>query len=1136
MSGPIGQPLDHYLADSFDVIAKVHDNLAAIRAVADHLTPVEDLLDFQEQIVAVHGQLALLVQASTHIVQATPAGLALLKAIDASTQRMLLELGSAALRDEEYFATAATVAQIRTELDTLIAVVDGIVAELPEDIATHGVRLAAAETTIADHETRLDALEPQLGTIGDDLSAQVSALQALTQRIAATEDGIVASNESITALTSRVTNAETGQEATNSAVQALQTLTQTHGSQIEASNQALTSLELEVDDALAQVNTQASNIQALDTRIFSSEAEQIAQAAQLGQLGIRMADAETGLVNAAEATTALTTRVEQTENSLVIASEDITRLESSITSVGNLLPNSGYEADTFGWEIFNRGSGWGAIPLERDLDAATAVPTGCHTLSVQHASQPAGALGIKSPNVAVERSKTYMLSGYTAALGCTSRLEYRVLDAAGQFVEMGLVGETTTGPSTDLQAWDRVFKEILVPADGRMIQLQWWVDQVAVDPSTPKAWLLRPMLEEMTVGQISPSPWTDSPAGITTQLASAVQSLTTQITELEGEITAVASASTELATRVGTVETALVSEMITSSNNNAALVATTNQLSAQMDDVETGLAAQGAALSTLQTDLSTVQGTVTSHSSSLTSLQSQVDAMDQSTGGSAAAIAALDTRVTQNEADIDSHSSAITSLQNSVTSANKIFAQPTPPATAGRINGDLWFDTDNGNKPYVLTDGSWVPRQDLNKNTVFVGPTQPTATAENDLWIETDAGNKMWRWNGTTWVDMTDTRITAAASAITALESRATSIEGVNTSQGSAITTLQNSVNNPTTGLAATASAVNSLTTRVTDAEGDITATANSVSTLTTTVNGHTSTISQHATSINGLKAGWGVTLDVNGYVSGLYSVNNGTKADFTILATNFKIVTPGKTPRTLFEVNANGNTAFANDIYFGNGRIVLDTGTYMKVQGIGFGVGNEFIEWFGPKMAITACARSNAISYATVNGDAYYGGSLTAGLLRNAVSSSSTTMIGNQIINGPFNTNGNTKSVVISYTRTWRRTYNAYSSAGYQAGSGSNTATIQVYRKIGSAAETLWHTFTTGGNTDIINEPDGPDGATLNWSGSVTLSDADPSVEDRTYRAIIVAATTQTVTRSDGNGDSSQTTTARLSIISTEE
>ena len=93
--------------------------------------------------------------------------------------------------------------------------------------------------------------------------------------------------------------------------------------------------------------------------------------------------------------------------------------------------------------------------------------------------------------------------------------------------------------------------------------------------------------------------------------------------------------------------------------------------------------------------------------------------------------------------------------------------------------GDLWFDTDDGNKLYRHNGTTFVVAQDTaigtainaaadaqatadGKITTYFQATAPTPDAIGDLWIETDAQNRLWRWNGSTWQLSTDTRVTAA--------------------------------------------------------------------------------------------------------------------------------------------------------------------------------------------------------------------------------------------------------------------------------------------------------------------------------------------------------------------------------------
>jgi len=103
------------------------------------------------------------------------------------------------------------------------------------------------------------------------------------------------------------------------------------------------------------------------------------------------------------------------------------------------------------------------------------------------------------------------------------------------------------------------------------------------------------------------------------------------------------------------------------------------------------------------------------------------------------------------------------------------FFQASAPTATGV--GDIWFDTDDGNKMYRWGGSSWVAAQDTlittaisdasdaqatadGKVNTFFQDSAPTPEAIGDLWFETDANNAVWRWNGSSWVLAADTRVT----------------------------------------------------------------------------------------------------------------------------------------------------------------------------------------------------------------------------------------------------------------------------------------------------------------------------------------------------------------------------------------
>jgi hypothetical protein len=96
----------------------------------------------------------------------------------------------------------------------------------------------------------------------------------------------------------------------------------------------------------------------------------------------------------------------------------------------------------------------------------------------------------------------------------------------------------------------------------------------------------------------------------------------------------------------------------------------------------------------------------------------------------------------------------------------KAYYQATAP-TSGMTEGDIWFDTDDGNKQYYYNGTAWVSVQDTaiaaaqssataaqttadGKNKIYRQTTMPTTGpfSEGDLWFDTDDDNRFYRYTG----------------------------------------------------------------------------------------------------------------------------------------------------------------------------------------------------------------------------------------------------------------------------------------------------------------------------------------------------------------------------------------------------
>jgi hypothetical protein len=105
---------------------------------------------------------------------------------------------------------------------------------------------------------------------------------------------------------------------------------------------------------------------------------------------------------------------------------------------------------------------------------------------------------------------------------------------------------------------------------------------------------------------------------------------------------------------------------------------------------------------------------------------------------------------------------------------NSTYYQDDAPAGTDHQVGDMWVDTNDDNKLYTWDGTAWVLTQDSasaqatadGKAKTYVQDDEPTGGAYNigDLWIDTNDGNKLYRYNGTSWVSAQDAAISTAQS------------------------------------------------------------------------------------------------------------------------------------------------------------------------------------------------------------------------------------------------------------------------------------------------------------------------------------------------------------------------------------
>ena len=288
--------------------------------------------------------------------------------------------------------------------------------------------------------------------------------------------------------------------------------------------------------------------------------------------------------------------------------------------------------------------------------------------------------------------------------------------------------------------------------------------------------------------------------------------ITTVASSVTTEATARADADTALASSVDTVAASVVTESTNRANADTAL---STDITTVASSVTTEQTARANADTALASDITTLTSTVTTNNNTLAAaISSEASTRASADSAAASSISAVSAslateataRADADTAEANARSAADNTIAASVTTeatarvsadnalaANvataiqnagaaqaaadgKIdsFYQDSAPSTASE--GDLWFDTDDGNKIYTRRSNSWVVTQDSaiaqaisdasdaqdtadGKIATFYQDNAPTAEGAGDMWVDTNDSNKLYRWSGSTWVSVQDSNI-----------------------------------------------------------------------------------------------------------------------------------------------------------------------------------------------------------------------------------------------------------------------------------------------------------------------------------------------------------------------------------------
>nr|WP_275659549.1 phage tail protein [Shewanella insulae] len=173
----------------------------------------------------------------------------------------------------------------------------------------------------------------------------------------------------------------------------------------------------------------------------------------------------------------------------------------------------------------------------------------------------------------------------------------------------------------------------------------------------------------------------------------------------------------------------------------------------------------------------------------------------------------------------------------------------------------------------------------------------------------------------------------------------------------------------------------------------------------------------------------------------------------------------------------------------------------------------DSLVEWRGPKLLVGGepdwanLRKSNAKRWTDSNGDEYFGGSLSAGILRTRVTNPDKNfyVAGSYPVTiGPFSTNGSSKSVIVSFVLDA-----SYRSSSSVSNPVQPSLSWQLERKIGSGNWAVVSSGTFSGTTTVSYDGELNKYETEEYcSGASTYTDNSTSTSDFSYRVKIISQT----------------------------
>ncbi|WNA13781.1 host specificity protein J [Klebsiella phage vB_KpnS_KpLi5] len=469
-----------------------------------------------------------------------------------------------------------------------------------------------------------------------DIDATAGAVTGLTSRVSTAEGAITSQSQQLTNLQNSLntTNSNVAKKADATALQSLQNTVEQHGRDLTTQSGALTSLQNSLNTTNSNVakKADATALQSLQNTVEQHGKDLTTQSGALTSLQNSLNTTNSNVAKKADATAlqSLQNTVEQHGRDLTTQSSALTNLENNFSSLAvggtNLIRN----ADTL--------EGWSSRH-------ATETYLGDRVAYTRLAKGASGYTQLDEQTLDVTGRTEFVFSFY--AKGAYDGQEmasyfYNPSNTTTTETSQGVKGGAGDGKAVTklTTAWARYWVKWVIPATSgtkRLIAAR----LESATSAEKEVWLCRPQLETGTVmTDWSPSP-DDAASGITAN-TSAINSLTSRVTNAEGQLTAQSQSITNLQNSLNTT------------NNNVAQKASAqsvSDLTSRVTSAEGKITSQGQAITKLQGDLSSTTDKVNTKA-------------DQT------ALNALTGRVEKTEAGLTAANSNIVSLTAAVNAGN----------------------------------------------------------------------------------------------------------------------------------------------------------------------------------------------------------------------------------------------------------------------------------------------------------------------------------------------------------------------------------------------------------------------------------------------------------------------------------